>query len=272
MGINGCMFCDLEFDTAFPLGPYNASAKRNHMSPIAHLVENSLLDENKFSMRLSRNPEDGDGELVLGGVLDESFYTGDFVTIPMTDLPLPQVEDINPAYLSGDKWKFNATSVQIGSSVEDRFIFPSPTIAMLDVSFSWMMLPYSLAKTLNNFLEADTWGPFGWVDCAHRETWPNITFVLAGEEFELTPWDYTLEQETSDEPNALYCMSAFVGLLEDDDGLILLGSSFLKAWVSVWDLNGGGVSFARAKHGPPRECTTGKGQASDRCRVINDGD
>jgi saccharopepsin len=289
MGINGCLFCDLEFDTTLPLGPYNSSAEKNYMSPIAQLVENGILDENKFSLRLSRNAEDGDGQLLLGGVLDQSLYSGQFIDIPLTLLPIPQIPEINPIYISGDCWKVEVTTFAIGSTPNDTYTFPNPTIAILDISYPWIMLPSSLAKKINRIFEPDLWGPFGWVDCSKRSSWPNITFVVAGKTLELTPYDYTLEQHFGDEPGVLYCQLAFVGAFHDgrEDGLILLGSAFVKTWVSVWNLDGSVVSckfsdevgnefytlthliltliVARAKHGPPRECSEDERSSFDRC-------
>jgi len=44
----------------------------------------------------------------------------------------------------------------------------------------------------------------------------------------------------------LFCQSAFLPIFdeddEDDDEIVLLGSAFLKAWVSVWDLETGNMS------------------------------
>jgi hypothetical protein len=88
-----CTYCGPEIDTVLPLGPYNASSARNFRSPIARTISSNLLDENIFSLRLSRGANDGLGQLVLGGVVDETSYDGNFVRIPVTPHTAEFAED-----------------------------------------------------------------------------------------------------------------------------------------------------------------------------------
>ena len=65
----------------------------------------------------------------------------------------------------------------------------------------------------------------------------------------MSAFEYTIEQwdEEPDE-GKVYCMSVFVGLDDEegegdgDVGVVMLGSAFLKSYVTVWDLMGGGMS------------------------------
>ncbi|KAL5319884.1 hypothetical protein ACEPPN_012942 [Leptodophora sp. 'Broadleaf-Isolate-01'] len=252
-----CGLCDRPVDTLFPLGPYNASAPQNFMSPIAQLIKAGILDSNIFSLRLSRNPSDGEGQLVLGGIVDEELYTGEFRTIPMTSLPVPNSPGLN-VFDEGDKWKTTISTLTVGLD-SIKHAFSTPTVAIIDVGFPFIGLPVSLAEDINALLGTDNWGPFAWADCEERDTFPNVTITLHDEEFILTPYDYLLEQKFKEDGDRLFCQSAFWTMFEDEDrdggrdeGIVVLGSAFVKAWVSVFDLETGGMSFARAKHGPPR--------------------
>lgn len=241
-----CLLCDRPTDTFFPLGPYNASAPRNFMSPIAQLIEAEILDSNIFSLRLSRNPGDGEGQLVLGSVVDKEFYTGEFATIPMTSLPIPDSPSFGYVYDEGDKWKTIISSLTLGID-SIKHTFSTPTIAIIDVGFPFIGLPASLAEDINAFLGTDNWGPFVWAECEDRDTFLNVTIILHDEEFVLTPFDYLLEQRYPGEDD-LYCQSAFMAMFGDEDhggkdeGVVVLGSAFLKAWVSVFELETGDMS------------------------------
>lgn len=231
-----CMFCN-QFDTVLPLGPFNASNPRNFMSPIAQLISQTLLDENVFSMLLSRGETDNPGQLVLGGLVDEEFYEGEFITIPTTNLPTPQPAGTPETWIKGDKWKVEAQSLSLGDGSVIDLQFKNSTVAVIDTEYPFIIIPASVAHEINKILDAEFWCPFAWVDCKKRSEMPDITIVLAGQKFVLTAYDYTFEQIDSDESGKLYCMSAFGIGYEEDEGLIFLGTSFLKAWVSVWNLD-----------------------------------
>jgi len=222
------------------------------MSPLAQLITRDLLDENVFSMLLSRGEGDNPGQLVFGGLVDEVFYEGDFITIPTTKLPTPHPPETPETLIKGDKWKVEAQSLSLGNGSVIDLQFQNPTVAVLESAYPWIMIPWPVAYEINKILEAEFWGPFAWVECEKRSEMPDITIVLAGQKFVLTAYDYTFEQIYSDEPGTLYCMSAFGLGYEEEEGLIFLGTSFLKAWVSVWNLDEMTIGFARAKHGPLR--------------------
>ncbi len=215
-----CMYCNWNYDTVLPLGIYHEDSSRNFMSPIARLNSDKILDENVFSMRLSRNTRDGEGQLILGGRIDESFSEGSEFTVPLTDLNNEWVEKTN--------WKVKADSLILGT---DHFTFQDSTVAVFHTVVSWIVLPSKLAKRLNRSLGAKHFGSFAFVDCAQRPRFPDLTIILAGQRFVLTPYDYIIEQNES---GRISCMSAFLQDVEED-GVIFLGSAFLKTWVTVWD-------------------------------------
>jgi cathepsin D len=234
------MYTDRTFDTIFPLAPYNASYEHNFMSPLAHVIENNLLDHNIFSLRLPQNQFDSDGWLLLGTYPLE-YDKEIFKSIPVSTLPIPYPlpRPIAPYYAQGEIWKFQIDSFSFDNTSIQK-TYTTPTIAIIDASDLLIGLSASLVESIHNLIGASGWGPFVYVDCEKRRSMPNVTIVLAGEVFELTAFEYTVEQ-WDDEPfkGKMYCMSAFVGLEDkdsDEGGVVILGSAFLKGFVTVWDL------------------------------------
>jgi saccharopepsin len=80
------------------------------------------------------------------------------------------------------------------------------------------------------------------IDCAKRDSLPDLTFTLTGHNFTIGPYDYTLEVQGS-------CISAFMGMdfPEPVGPLAILGDAFLRKWYSVYDLGNGAVGLAKAK-------------------------
>ncbi|CZR60051.1 uncharacterized protein PAC_09946 [Phialocephala subalpina] len=222
-----CWICDRIHDTFLPLGPYNATGSRNFMSPVAALIQQRILDENIFSLRLSRSHRDGPGQLVIGGRVEDSFFDGnpdEYVEIPTTDLTIDHADT--------ETWKTLVQSLTLGDGSSIHHEFDQPTLAIFQTTLPFIGLPLSLSNHLNALIESEHWGSFSFVDCAKRPTLPNVTIVLAGRSFILTPYDYTIEQ---DESGRISCMSAFFPTTLDGTGVIELGSAFIKPWITVWD-------------------------------------
>jgi saccharopepsin len=80
------------------------------------------------------------------------------------------------------------------------------------------------------------------VDCAKRDSLPELTFTLAGHKFAIGPYDYILEVQGS-------CISSFMGMdfPEPVGPLAILGDAFLRRWYSVYDLGNNAVGLAKAK-------------------------
>jgi len=228
LDLNDCIYCNWNFDTVFPLGLYNSTAPRNFMSPVAKLIEGEYLDENIFSLRMTRTVDDIAGQLIIGGRLDPSYLDGEEVTLPVISINRRSGEE-EP---SNKHWNVAADELILGDGSAIRYQFENSTIAVLQTTFFWMSLPTSLSKRLNKFLESKNWGPFPFVDCKKRPHWPDITIVLGGEKLVLTPYDYIIEQN---EGGRISCLSAFFPSYDDEAPIIYLGSAFLKTFVTVWD-------------------------------------
>ncbi|PVH69865.1 hypothetical protein DL98DRAFT_541280 [Cadophora sp. DSE1049] len=79
-GLEATLKATLEASLRTTLGPNTkkllslVSSPRNFMFSIAQLIKAEILDSNIFSLRLSRNPGDREGQLVFGGIVDKRFY------------------------------------------------------------------------------------------------------------------------------------------------------------------------------------------------------
>ena len=93
----GIAFVAAHFDGILGLG-FNTIAVTHATPWWYHAVDQKLVDEPVFAFYLNRTAG-GDGELLLGGV-DESHYTGNFTSVPLT----------NETY-----WEFKMDGIKIGT-------------------------------------------------------------------------------------------------------------------------------------------------------------
>lgn len=235
--------CDLPYDTILPLTPFNASFEHNFMSPLARLVQNEVLDENVFSLRLSRGPTHDSGWLLLGArPSPEDGYDPEdsFKTITASDLPIPELPYFTPHQpgdAQGDRWKFQIDSFSFGDYPNIHKEYTKPTVAVVEVFQPFIGLPNTMWEAINEVLGADTWGSMAWFNCSMRDELPDVTIVLAGETFVLTAYDYSLEQwDDESMEGMMYCMNAFLPVLEEEQEVVLLGSAFLRPLITVWHL------------------------------------
>ncbi|KAF8859767.1 acid protease [Acephala macrosclerotiorum] len=245
--------CDIPYDTVFPLAPFNASFEHNFMSPLARLVQNEILDENIFSLCLSRGPTDNTDWLLLGtrpSPGDGYDPEDSFKIIQASDLPVPELPYFTPhqpGNAQGDRWKVQIDSFSFGDHPDIHKEYTKPTVAVVEVFRPFIGLPNTMREAINQVLGADTWGPMAWLNCSMRDELPDVTIVLAGEEFVLTAYDYSLEQwDDESMEGRIYCMNAFLPVLEEDQ-VVLLGSAFLRPLITVWDLEKRMMSYVKTK-------------------------
>ncbi|KAI9872910.1 MAG: Vacuolar protease A, partial [Pleopsidium flavum] len=215
----GVMYHEMIFDSVLGLAPGNVNYAKNIMSPLSAMVAQGVLDENLFSLRMSRGDNDGPGELTLGGV-NEDLYTGDMITMPVTN---------GTGRWPKGKWQVGARSLTVGDGEKIHQTFDHHHIAVLETLFPYIIVEPQLAEDLNELIGAE---PIDWypdsIPCERRAELPDLTIDLAGHNFTITPYDYTLELVI--EKRGLRCLSSFIGLIEPGESVIVLGSAFLKAF------------------------------------------
>lgn len=219
----GLAFAFGKFDGILGLA-YDTISVNKIVPPVYNAVNQGLLDEAKFSFYLgdtNKNPDDG-GVCTFGGI-DESKFSGKITYLPVR----------RKAY-----WEVSLDAIGLG----DEYATLAGHGAAIDTGTSLIALPSGLAEILN----AEIGATKGWtgqysVDCNSRSSLPDLTFTLAGYNFTIGPYDYTLEVSGS-------CISAFTPMdfPAPIGPMAILGDSFLRKFYSVYDLEKNAVGLADA--------------------------
>lgn len=212
------------------LTPSSAGSALNNPSLFMSMVKEKVLEKNLFSMRL-RKPR----ELIFG-VVDDELYTGELVQIPLTNK--------TSRYALSGRWQAEARYLTLGSEPGIRMPLDGYT-ASFSTGSAFILLPDRMALDILQDLQFEDI-PFlpPSVACERRNEMPDLTFNLAGKNFTLTPYDYTFEFPL--EPGRTRCVSAILPFGVEQYEEIVLGSAFLRAFYSVFDLdtNSVGCKFA----------------------------
>ncbi|KAJ2318052.1 hypothetical protein GGI00_006666, partial [Coemansia sp. RSA 2681] len=118
----------------------------------------------------------------------------------------------------------------------------SSQTAIIDTGTALIVLPAVDADAVNQFLGAiplfDEYGLYA-IDC-HKDNKPTIKFVLAGETFAIGPSHYILPVGKN------RCVTAFAASTTQDLSRWVIGTSFLRAWHTTFDVEKFEVRLARA--------------------------
>lgn len=203
------------------LTPSSAGSIHNNPSPFMSMVEEKILDQNVFSMRL-REPR----ELMFGGVNQELFI-GEIVKIPLTNK--------TGRYALSGRWQAEARYLTLGSEPGIRMSLAGYT-ASFSTGSAFILLPNRLALDILQDLQFEDI-PFlpPSVACERRNSMPDLIFNLAGQNFTLTPYDYTYEFPL--DRNTVRCVGAILPFGVEKHDEIVFGSAFLRAFYSVFDLD-----------------------------------
>jgi len=216
----GLAFAFGRFDGILGLG-YDTISVNGIVPPFYKMVEQKLLDEPVFSFALGDT--NGESEVIFGGV-NKDAYEGKITTLPLR----------RKAY-----WEVDFDSIALGDDVAEL----ENTGIILDTGTSLIALPSQLAEMLNAQIGAKKGynGQYS-IDCAKRDSLPDVSFGLAGHNFTIGPYDYILEVSGS-------CISTFFGMdIPAPAGpLAILGDAFLRRWYSIYDAGANTVGLAKAK-------------------------
>ncbi|TRX90619.1 hypothetical protein FHL15_008394 [Xylaria flabelliformis] len=218
----GLAFAFGRFDGILGMG-FDRLSVNGIVPPFYQLINQKLIDEPVFAFYLNSESGSDDSEVVFGGV-DKDHYTGKITEIPLR----------RKAY-----WEVDLDAISFGGETAEQ----ENTGVILDTGTSLIALPTDLAELLNKEMGAKKGfnGQYS-VDCAARDSLPDVTFKLSGYNFSISPYDYILEVSGS-------CISTFMGMdfPEPVGPLAILGDAFLRKWYSIYDLGKGTVGLAKAK-------------------------
>jgi len=195
-----------------------------------NMIAQGLVEEPVFSFWLSRDPKaEKGGEIIFGGS-DPELYSGDITWVPVT----------RKAY-----WQFSVDSVQVSNEAE-RTLCQDGCQMIADTGTSMIAGPLADIKKLNTLIGAVpiVSGEY-YVDCSKISTLPDVSFVIGGKSFSLTPEEYIL-QMFNENGNKSACISGFVGLeIPPPAGpLWILGDVFIGRYYTIFDFGNDRVGFA----------------------------
>ncbi|KAK8043743.1 hypothetical protein PG994_012581 [Apiospora phragmitis] len=204
----GLAFAFGRFDGILGMG-FDRLSVNGIVPPFYQMINQGLIDDAVFAFYLSSNNGEDDSEI--------------------TEIPLRR-----KAY-----WEVDLDSISFGKETAEL----ENTGVILDTGTSLIALPTDMADLLNKEIGAKKGfnGQYT-VDCSARDSLPDITFTLSGNDFAIGPNDYILEVQGS-------CISTFMGMdfPAPVGPLAILGDAFLRKWYSIYDLGKGTVGLAKAK-------------------------
>ncbi|KAK4687075.1 saccharopepsin, partial [Tremellales sp. Uapishka_1] len=217
----GLAFAFGKFDGILGLG-YDTISVNHIVPPFYNMIQQSLLDSPVFSFRLGSSEEDG-GEAIFGGI-DDDAYTGKITYVPVR----------RKGY-----WEVELESITFG---EEELELEN-TGAAIDTGTSLIVMPTDVAEMLNKEIGATkSWNGQYTVDCNTIAGLPSLSFTFGGKPYSLKGEDYVLNAGGT-------CISSFTGMdIPAPIGpLWIIGDSFLRKYVTIYDLGRNAVGFATAK-------------------------
>jgi len=197
--------------------------------PWYNILNNKLVTDPVFSFWLSKNASGpSGGELLLGGT-DPKYYTG-----PITYVPL-----VNKTY-----WEFKLDDVLLKDA--SLGYCSNGCHAIADTGTSLLAGPAAQIKALNTKIGAVTIiNGEAILACEEIPIMPDVTFVLNGQKFTLTPSQYVIRTSGSSSE----CISGFLGIdMPADIGpLWILGDVFISTYYTIFDFGNSRLGFAQAK-------------------------
>lgn len=217
----GALFQDATFDGIFGLA-FDNIASGDATPPFYNLMNDGLLHKPIFSLWLNGTDDtDRSGELILGGV-DRSRFSGNVVFSPV----------IRKGY-----WEVGMQRFQVGAEK-----FAMKRNAAISSATTLIVVPEVDSHRIHRVLKmTPTADGRHTIQCSAVSSLPDIHLTFAGQDLVLTPNDYIIHWHGE-------CMSAFVGHdVHSPTGPIwVLGSIFLKAYYTVFDMERNRVGFARS--------------------------
>lgn len=224
---------DVGFDGMLGLAPPWSEEQNGEKYPnyLSLLMKEEKLEENVFSLRYPTTLEE-QGELMLGGS-NSNLYTGSFRNISL----LP--DDVDTPGLQGG-WTVPLSSITLNTPHPLHLPTPNYTAAL--VSEPLLILPTAFARNITKIIGAEPF--YLWlqsVPCDRRPYLPTLTFEIEGQEFTIDAWDYTFEWSFGMPEGSAPMCAVWIGESGDyglGEGVVGLGTAFLKRWYSRWDFEG----------------------------------
>jgi cathepsin D len=225
----GVTFIAAKFDGI--LGMAYPQISVDKLEPVFNTMHRQgAIQQPVFAFWLNRNASDPDGGELTLGAMDPSHYHDPITWLPVT----------REGY-----WQFKMDDVRVGSvkvceegcqAIADTgtSLIAGPTDDVVKVQKAIGAVPLIHGEYM--------------INCGKLAMMPNVSVVLGGREFVLTPYDYTLQVSAM---GHRICLSGFMGLdMPPRIGkLWILGDVFIGRYYTAFDFgkNRVGVAFAKTK-------------------------
>ncbi|CAM9834704.1 unnamed protein product [Bubo scandiacus] len=212
----GQFFVHVKFDGILGLGYPNLAA--DGITPVFdNLVNESLLEENLFSVYLSRETT---GSVVIFGGIDESYFTG-------------SINWISVSYQG--YWQISMDSIMVNNQ---EIACRGGCQAVVDTGTSLVAGPPSDISNIQSTVGArqDTYGEYN-VNCSSISAMPDVIFVIDGVQYPVSASAYT-EQNSQGT-----CISSFQNT---SGNLWILGDVFIRVYYSIFDRANNRVGLVKA--------------------------
>jgi len=213
--LKGVSFIAARFDGILGMGFRSISVK-DCPTLVEVLHAQGQLPNAAFSFYFTKTAGQTGSSLVMGGV-NTKYYTGDLKYYPL----------ISETYwvVKLDSVKINGSSVTVGRGIMDTGT--SLIVGHSDVINPILKLIGTVDPTCNNI-----------------EKLPNVSLVLSGDEYVLTPDDYVLKVTAMGQSE---CICGFMGMALPWNDTIIVGDVFLRTYYTEFDMAGNRIALAKAK-------------------------
>eukprot|EP01017_Pseudomicrothorax_dubius_P041750 TRINITY_DN6716_c0_g1_i4.p1 TRINITY_DN6716_c0_g1~~TRINITY_DN6716_c0_g1_i4.p1 ORF type:complete len:398 (-),score=56.21 TRINITY_DN6716_c0_g1_i4:125-1318(-) len=213
----GPSFLGAGYDGILGLG-WPDEAAQGGPTIIQALFDQGKIKENSFSVYLTDNKNEKGGRLVLGGV-NMAYASSNFSYFPI-------VED--------NAWIIDLQDFKVGNV---SFGVRAMTV-LVETSFSSIAFQRRMTNKIWSALPNLT-------DCQNLTGFPTLSFIFGGIEFTLQPKDYIIFQQSD---NQLQCRIAITNtnLSPEEDGIVVIGDTFLRAFYTHFDFTNKRIGFANA--------------------------
>ncbi|CAG9320123.1 NAPSA_5 [Blepharisma stoltei] len=227
----GDIFVQGKFSGILGLG-FPSMAAFNFNPVFDNIVEQNLLSSNIFSFYYSLDPEE-ESQIIFGEV-DESKYSGSIYWADVID---------GLEYY----WLIEVEDIQLGD--KSLNLCRNGCRAAVDTGTSLLTAP---SKGLAVLMSSIT------IDCSEFNKSPDLTFIINGKKFSLSPEEYIItygllgeENPGVHSKNTEDCTLAIMPLdvPEPYGPLWILGDIFLAKYYTIFDRDNQRVGFAEAVHG-----------------------